>query len=158
MRPRRFSARSTPRQASRRRQWADYQTSGAWLRRRDHWIASGAANTECPGCGDVLDPHHADVHHLAYPSIPGTEADADLVLLCRPCHNAVHASLDASRVWRTMPRREASWAILTALRARHAESFAAPPGGPSSTPPNQSAAATSLSLHAAPTTNEGNMT
>ena len=118
MRPRRFSAHATPAQAARRARWADYQATGAWLRRRARWLASGHANRDCPGCGLTLDPHHGDVHHLAYPPIPGTEADDDLVLICRGCHEAVHASLDASPAWRSMNRREATWSILTALHAR----------------------------------------
>ena len=135
MRPRRFSARSTPRQGARRTVWAGYQSSGAWRRRRARWIADGRANTTCPGCDIAVDPHRADVHHLAYPLVPGTEADTDLLLVCRPCHDAIHASLDASRTWRSMTRREATWAILLALHARHRAIHAPPEPGHASTGP-----------------------
>ena len=139
MRARRYTAPATPTQAARRRTWATYLSTRAWHRRREQWIASGHANTHCPGCGELVDPRRADVHHLAYPEIPGTEADEDLVLVCRDCHETVHASLDASRHWRQRSRRDATWAILTALRTRHeaASSTGPPPSstgdGPSST-------------------------
>lgn len=140
MRARRYTAPATPTQAARRRQWGRYLATRAWRRRRAQWIASGNANTCCPGCGIHLDPRRADVHHLAYPDVPGAETDEDLVLVCRDCHETVHASLDASPAWRRTSRRDATWAILTALRARHDALSAGrrPPstrGGPSSTAP-----------------------
>ncbi|MDQ1250424.1 MAG: hypothetical protein QG597_4803 [Actinomycetota bacterium] len=140
MRARRYTAPATPTQADRRRQWGRYLATRAWHRRRAQWIASGHANMHCPGCGAPLDPRKADVHHLHYPDVPGTEADEDLVLVCRGCHETVHASLDASPAWRRTSRRDATWAILTALRTRHDTSSTGtrPPStaeGPSSTTP-----------------------
>lgn len=117
MRLRRFASRSTPQQARRRGEWEQYMAIGAWHHRRRAWLASSAANTTCPGCGTAVGKQD-DVHHLAYPSVPGAEADTDLVLLCRPCHEAVHASLDASPGWRRASRRTATWAILARLRSR----------------------------------------
>lgn len=53
--------------------------------------------------------------------MPGTEADHDLLLLCRACHEAVHASIDASVHWRRMDRRSATWSILRVLTERAAD-------------------------------------
>ena len=131
MRARRYTAPATPTQATRRAQWGRYLSTRAWRQRREVWIASGHANSHCPGCGIALDPRRADVHHLAYPDIPGTETDEDLVLVCRGCHETVHASLDASPAWRRTSRRDATWAILAALRARHDTSS---PGARASSP------------------------
>ena len=108
MRARSYTALATPAQAARRKTWAAYLATRAWRTRRARWIASGHANTHCPGCGAPLDPRKADVHHLHYPDVPGTEADDDLVLVCRDCHETVHASLDASRHWRQRSRRDAT--------------------------------------------------
>ena len=151
MRGRRYTAPATPTQAARRKTWATYLATRAWRRRRAQWIASGHANGTCPGCGIALDPRKADVHHLAYPDIPGTEADDDLVLVCRDCHETVHASLDASRHWRQRSRRDATWAILAALRTRHDTSSTGtrPPStadGPSSTAPPTSPPGSSVGI------------
>ncbi len=59
-----------------------------------------------------------DVHHLHYHEIPGTETDADLVLLCRNCHEIVHASIDDSPAWRRTDLRAATWAFLAQVAAR----------------------------------------
>ncbi len=59
-----------------------------------------------------------DVHHLHYPEIPGTEADTDLVLVCRGCHDIVHTSIDGSRAWQRTDRRTATWEILALVATR----------------------------------------
>lgn len=114
MRPRRFSSRGNAAQAARRDAWAAYTADRRWRARRRAWLDSPAANAICPGCGRVVGERD-DVHHLRYPDIPGTEADHDLLLLCRPCHESVHASLDSWPSWRRIDRRPATWAVLTAL-------------------------------------------
>lgn len=114
MRARRYSAHSSPAQVDRRQEWRDYTHDGRWWARRRAWLTSSAANDHCPGCGRDVGPSD-DVHHLAYPAVPGTEADDDLVLLCRSCHETVHASIDASLHLRRLDRRQATWSILNAL-------------------------------------------
>ena len=143
MRARRYTALATPAQTARRKTWATYLATRAWRVRRAQWISSGHANTHCPGCGAPLDPRKADVHHLHYPDVPGTEADDDLVLVCRDCHETVHASLDASPAWRRHSRRDATWAILTALRARHDTSSTGPRQPSTGDGPSSTAAPTS---------------
>jgi len=110
LRPRRYTSRTTPQQAARREEWNTYRTDGSWWERRALWLGT-AANAQCPGCGKAV-TERDDVHHLHYPEIPGSEADTDLVLLCRPCHDIVHNSIDNSPAWRKADRRRASWAIL----------------------------------------------
>ena len=139
MRARRYTAPATPTQAARRKTWATYLATRAWRTRRAKWIASGHANTHCPGCCVALNPRRADVHHLAYPDVPGTEADDDLVLVCRGCHETIHSSLDASPAWRRTSRRDATWAILTTLRARH-DTSSTGEGSSSTAPPAPSPA------------------
>lgn len=117
MKLRRFTSRGTANQAGRRAAWTEYLASGAWNVRRLAFFASGRANTECPGC-DVAVGLSDDVHHLEYPDAPGQEADEDLVVLCRRCHEAVHVSMDSSPSWRRMSRRAATWAILEQLHRR----------------------------------------
>jgi 5-methylcytosine-specific restriction endonuclease McrA len=119
MRPRRFSARGSTGQAQRRATWQHYGEDRRWWDRRREWLASGAANTRCPGCGTEVGSRD-DVHHLAYPDTPGTERDEDLVLLCRACHDVVHDSIDASVHLRRMNRRLATWTVLNTLyRSRY---------------------------------------
>lgn len=117
MKDRRFSSRGTVGQAGRRAVWAEYLASGAWSLRRLAFLASDAANTQCPGC-DVAVGLPDDVHHLEYPDLPGQEADADLIVLCRRCHEAVHASIDRSSSWRRISRCAATRAILEQLHRR----------------------------------------
>jgi len=117
MKGRRYMSRGTVQQARRRAAWAEYLESGAWDRLRLAFLTSGHANTECPGCAASVGLHD-DVHHLEYPTVPGEEGDEDLVVLCRRCHEAVHASIDGFAGWRRMTRRAATWAILAQLRLR----------------------------------------
>lgn len=117
MRPRRFTARGHPVQGARRRTWGGYQRGWRWWRRRSRYFASGNANATCPGCL-VRVGESDDVHHLAYPDIPGTERDEDLVVMCRACHESVHASLDAWPGLRRMPRSAATWLVVDYLRQR----------------------------------------
>lgn len=118
MRARRFSAHATPVQAHRRRKWQHYTHDGRWWARRRAWLSSPTANAHCPGCGQTVGASD-DVHHLAYPAVPGTEADDDLVLLCRACHETVHVSIDASTQLRRMSRRLATWTVLNQLYRTH---------------------------------------
>lgn len=117
MKARRFTSRGTADQATRRAAWAEYLDSGAWQAGRRAFFLSGKANTECPGCDAPVGPSD-DVHHLEYPDVPGQEAYGDLVVLCRRCHEAVHASLDSFAGWRRVARRAATWAILEQLHRR----------------------------------------
>lgn len=125
MRARRFSSHTTPAQAQRRAAWADYTHDGRWWGRRTAWLASTVANAHCPGCGRTVGERD-DVHHLHYPAVPGTEADEDLVLLCRNCHETVHASIDASLQLRRMDRRQATWTVLNTLYRNHQSEGIAP--------------------------------
>ena len=115
MRPRRFTARGHPRQGQRRHTWGGYQRGWRWWRRRGRFFASGNANTTCPGC-HVPVGQSDDVHHLAYPAIPGTERDEELLVMCRDCHESVHASLDAWPGLRRMSRDAATWLVIEQLR------------------------------------------
>ena len=117
MRPRRFTARGHPQQGQRRRAWGGYQHAWRWWRRRARYFASGNANTTCPGC-QVRVGERDDVHHLAYPNVPGTESDEELIVMCRTCHESVHASLDAWPALRRMPRAAATWLVIDQLRQR----------------------------------------
>jgi len=72
--------------ASPRIQVPDYQaylSSDAWKARRVKAFA--AAKGICLGCGRAA----GCVHHRSYERL-GSEADADLVALCRDCHHACH--------------------------------------------------------------------
>lgn len=119
MRPRRFTARGHPQQGQRRRSWGGYQHGWRWWRRRSRYFASGNANTTCPGC-QVRVGERDDVHHLAYPDVLGTESDDDLIVMCRRCHESVHASLDAWPALRRMSRAAATWLVIHQLRQQQA--------------------------------------
>jgi hypothetical protein len=47
----------------------------------------------CQKCGN----HGSDVHHLTYERWGGAELDSDLQILCRVCHEAIHAAERCSR-------------------------------------------------------------
>jgi hypothetical protein len=56
-----------------------------------------------------------DLHHTSYDQL-GHEPDADLLPMCRSCHEALHRILERSGHWREMPRRAATASIITTLR------------------------------------------
>jgi 5-methylcytosine-specific restriction endonuclease McrA len=64
---------------------AEYLATPHWraVRRR----ALARAGGFCQGCRERKPP--LDVHHLTYVRL-GCEADADLMVLCRPCHEKEH--------------------------------------------------------------------
>lgn len=56
-----------------------------------------------------------DFHHRTYDRLTN-ELFEDLVVLCRPCHQAVHRAIDQDPQWRAAPRNVATDAVLQNLR------------------------------------------
>jgi len=104
---------------ARRRLYASYMASWSWQRRRRTWLRHWRAShpdkvplcVVCERTWTLTD----DLHHASYDQL-GHETDADLLPMCRPCHQALHRILDRSGHWRTMPRRAATARIITNLR------------------------------------------
>ena len=61
-----------------------------------------------------------DLHHLDYADL-GHETYDDLIPLCRPHHDRVHAAWDATPHLRRLGRRAGSLAIITAMRTGDTE-------------------------------------
>jgi hypothetical protein len=55
-----------------------------------------------------------DLHHASYDQL-GTNPDADLVPMCRPCHQALHRIVDRSGHCRAIPRHAATVRIIINL-------------------------------------------
>lgn len=65
--------------------YATYINSRLWHRRRRAFIS--AATGRCQICGEQR--YSLDVHHLHYRTL-GHESAADVLVLCRHCHDVVH--------------------------------------------------------------------
>lgn len=83
-----------------------YLGSAAWELQRV--AALRRAGFRCARCQASVP---LDVHHLTYERL-GREAPADLVALCRRCHQAAHAGDRAATGTRrtARPKREVAWA------------------------------------------------
>ena len=62
-----------------------YLQSSTWQDVRDKALKHYGKT--CNKCGDYA----TDVHHLHYPDVQGEEEMDDLEVLCRDCHEAIHA-------------------------------------------------------------------
>ena len=64
----------------------EYLKSSTWQKIRtaalDHY------GKICGKCGEF----GTDVHHMRYPEIQGEEKMSDLIVVCRSCHDAIHAA------------------------------------------------------------------
>jgi len=113
------AATPSPRRTARRRLYAAYMASRRWQLRRRAWLRHWRAThpDEDPACMvcERAWTSTDDLHHASYDQL-GHEPDADLVPMCRPCHQALHRILDRSGHWRAMPRRAATARIITNLR------------------------------------------
>lgn len=106
--------------SGRRAAYRAWMASPAWLAARTRWhhtwIAVFGAEPACLVCGAPWTLRAGDLHHRTYARL-GHERFTDLVPLCRqPCHEQVHAVLDAIPGWRRAGRAAASDAIIARLR------------------------------------------
>ena len=69
-------------------EYVAYLASAAWRERKERALASAAACCWC--CRALPTERRLDLHHMTYERL-GHEQYGDLVLLCRKCHEAVHA-------------------------------------------------------------------
>jgi 5-methylcytosine-specific restriction endonuclease McrA len=84
----------------------DYLQSDAWREVKRRYLRS-ARPKDCRICGASRFDARLDLHHRTYERL-GRERLSDLVLLCRRCHDAVHALAKARRmpIWKASdPRR-----------------------------------------------------
>lgn len=65
--------------------YATYLESPEWKHRRDYMLRR--ADHRCSLCDTST--NSLDVHHRTYERL-GREYDADLIVLCRPCHDRHH--------------------------------------------------------------------
>lgn len=109
---------------ARRQRYRELMASAAWRRRRAAWYASHITATgERPSCTVCRRPWRLgvdDLHHRSYDRL-GAERDADLVPLCRSCHDTVHEVIESSPAWRQMSREQATDVVIARLHRRHEE-------------------------------------
>ncbi|MFT4188525.1 MAG: hypothetical protein QM621_08075 [Aeromicrobium sp.] len=107
----------------RRAAYREYMASAAWWTRRRDWHAHHVTVTgsepRCAGCLAEWSLDDDDLHHLDYTRL-GDEAHADLIAVCRACHDVVHWLYDSSRAYRRLGLRTASLTILQRIRAGRA--------------------------------------
>ena len=117
--PRPGIAWSTRRVAT-RATYRSYMGGFAWLHRRrlwlTTWILEHDAEPLCQICSARWTLDAGDLHHRSYRRL-GHEPDGDLLPLCRDCHTALHALLDAP-AWRRFGRARATDALVAVLRRR----------------------------------------
>lgn len=103
-----------------------YLRSGAWRERRRRFLADLQARTGrigCACCDEELSERTADVHHLSYERVVNDdgmygagEKDEDLMVLCRWCHERVHAAFDRDRGWARRDRAGATWNVIRLIQ------------------------------------------
>lgn len=123
-----FSLRRKTGQAA--QEYRGYLASPEWRRTRGAyfaWVYGQGMRPACQVCGVERSPEGTalDLHHMSYDRVhrgpDGTwvsgEERADLVMMCRTCHNRLHGILDGSgRDWKGWDRKRASVAIIVHLR------------------------------------------
>lgn len=112
-----------------RSEYQGYLASPAWKKRRRVYFETvrlSGFEPACQCCFTTLTEAKAlDLHHLSYEGVTkdasgrwlSAEDEADLVPLCRDCHERLHTRLDARRMdyW-GWDRRRATAVVLTYLR------------------------------------------
>lgn len=106
--------------------YRNYLRSRAWNWRRRRWfrdVRAAGREPACQVCGLRLeDTDSLDLHHVSYAGVgkvdgrwAATEADEDLLPLCRADHQAVHRMLDRSKDFYGWDRRRATVVIIAHL-------------------------------------------
>lgn len=107
--------------AAHRIRYAAYMRSGEWWERRRRWAKEyrklTGTDPVCVVCERSWQERRDDMHHRTYDQL-GDEAHADLIPMCRPCHNALHALLYRLAQWRRLPRHTATDGIVSQLRSQ----------------------------------------
>jgi 5-methylcytosine-specific restriction endonuclease McrA len=100
--------------------YQEWMTSPGWLAHRRRWwrewLARYGAEPVCLVCGKPWRLRDGDLHHRSYDRI-GRERHDDLIPLCRPCHQLVHAVLATFPGWWRVGRAAATDTIIARLRA-----------------------------------------
>ena len=108
---------------AKRRAYADWMASAAWHRRREswrkQWVDAHGTEPLCVICGGAWTLRGGDLHHRTYARL-GHERFADVISLCRPCHDRLHQIMESTPAWRKMGRRHATDLIVATLAVRHA--------------------------------------
>jgi len=97
--------------------------SAAWRRLREAWLrqweAAHGSEPVCAACGGAWTLRHGDLHHRTYDRL-GQERLADLMPLCRPCHDRAHQIMESTPAWRKMGRAQATDLIVRTMAQRNA--------------------------------------
>lgn len=94
--------------------------SPQWWRVRRAWVQAWRAahpggKLRCAVCDRPWSERHDDLHHRSYAHL-GYEQLEDLLPMCRPCHQHLHAVLDTSPTWCRADRALATDVIVVGLR------------------------------------------
>lgn len=113
-------------------EYRGYLRSRAWGWRRQRWFRDCRARGAEPACQvcevRLEDVGSLDLHHVSYDGVTkdnrgqwvASEADDDLMPLCRTHHNKLHQIIDEhGRDYQGWNRRRASVVILGRLRREH---------------------------------------
>ena len=92
-----------------RSEYHDYMRSEKWQETRRRWFASKYKKI-CYVCGNRNGPF--DLHHRTYKNL-GNERLMDLVLVCRECHQLIHAMYDARP-----DKRDGMWQVTKKARKK----------------------------------------
>lgn len=109
-------------------QYREYLESNQWAKRRREWFEDcRAAGYEpaCQVCERTLEKSGSlDLHHVSYDGVHqdeggwwwAEETDADLLPMCRLCHQELHRRMDAPRAYLGWSRRRATVHIAGTMR------------------------------------------
>jgi 5-methylcytosine-specific restriction endonuclease McrA len=114
----------------RRACYGAWMASAEWRRTREAWLAAHLTGygrpPTCAVCGSEWTLRRGDLHHRSYDRI-GHERFADLVPLCRGCHDLLHLVLESIPAWRRLGRARATDLIVAMLARSVADPGASGP-------------------------------
>ena len=106
----------------RRACYGAWMASAEWLQTRERWHATHVmkhrATPACVVCGAEWTLRRGDLHHRSYDRLR-QERFADLIPMCRACHDRLHLILESIPAWRRLGRAPAS-DLIVAMMARSA--------------------------------------
>ena len=98
--------------------------SAGWLQWRqdwrDQWVNRLGCEPVCLACGKWWRLSNGDLHHRSYQRL-GAERFADVIPLCRGCHERLHVIYETNPGWRRLGRARATDLIIARLRHETAQ-------------------------------------
>jgi 5-methylcytosine-specific restriction endonuclease McrA len=95
-------------------EYRSYIASPEWRAKREEMKRRSKRGYSCAPCGAT---DRLDLHHRTYKRL-GNERLSDLMWLCRPCHDAVHAIVRDWKASGANPSKRNLWTAARELRKR----------------------------------------